>query len=52
MYEFIYKTETGSRYRKQTYGYQGRKVGGGINWELGFDAYTLLKTDNQQRSTI
>ena len=29
------------RCRKQTYGYQGRR-GGGINWEIGIDIYTLL----------
>ena len=28
--------------RKQTYGYQRGKVGGGINWEIGVDIYTLL----------
>ena len=28
---------------KQTYGYQGGKgAGGGINWEIGIDIYTLL----------
>ena len=27
--------------RKQTYAYQGGK-GGGINWEVGTDIYTLL----------
>ena len=30
------------RLRKQTYGYQRGKVGGGINWESGIDIYTLL----------
>ena len=30
------------RCRKQTYGYQGEKEGGGINWEIGIDIYTLL----------
>ena len=29
------------RCRKQTYGYQGVR-GGGINWEIGIDIYTLL----------
>ena len=29
------------RQRKQTYGYQGIR-GGGINWEIGIDIYTLL----------
>ena len=29
------------RCRKQTYGYQG-EGGGGINWEIGIDIYTLL----------
>ena len=28
-------------YRKQTYDYQGGK-GGGINWEIGIDIYTLI----------
>ena len=30
------------RLRKQTYGYQRGKIGGGINWEFGIDIYTLL----------
>ena len=38
--EPIHKTES-CRCRKQTYGYQGGK-GGGINWEIGIDIYTLL----------
>ena len=29
------------RCREQTYGYQGGK-GGGMNWEIGIDIYTLL----------
>ena len=28
--------------KKQTYGYQRGKEGGGINWEIGIDIYTLL----------
>ena len=32
------------RLRKQTYGYQRGKPGGGINWEFGIDIYTLLYT--------
>ena len=40
--ELIYKTETDSL-RKLTYGYQkGREEGGGIDWDLGTDMYTLL----------
>ena len=45
--KLIYKTES-HRCKKQTYGYQGRKAagmgegGGGINWEIGVDTYTLL----------
>ena len=27
---------------KQTYGCRGVKKGGGINWEIGTDQYTLL----------
>ena len=30
------------RLRKQTYGYQRGKVGGGINWEVGINIDTLL----------
>ena len=36
------KQKQSYRYRKQTYGYQGERVGGGINWEVGTDIYTLL----------
>ena len=39
--EPIYKTES-HRCRKQIYGCQGGKGGGGINWETGIDIYTLL----------
>ena len=28
--------------REQTYGHQGGKVGGGMNWEIGIDMYTLI----------
>ena len=38
------------RHRKQTYGYQRGKVGGGINEEFGISSYKLLfiyKTDKQ-----
>ena len=28
--------------REQTYGHQGGKGGGGMNWEIGIDIYTLL----------
>ena len=35
------------RCREQTYGYQGGKGGGGTNWEIGIDIYTLMyKIDN------
>ena len=30
------------RHIKQTYGFQGGKWSGGINWEIGIDMYTLL----------
>ena len=33
------------RCREQTYGYHGGKVakgGGGMNWEIGIDMYTLI----------
>ena len=30
------------RLRKQSYGYQRGKEGGGINWEFGINIYTLL----------
>ena len=34
------------RCREQTYGHQGGKaglrVGGGMNWEIGIDKYTLM----------
>ena len=30
------------RLREQTYGYRGKGGGGGIDWELGIDMYTLL----------
>ena len=35
------------RCREQMYGYQGEKVagvvgGGGMNWEIGIDIYTLI----------
>ena len=36
------KQKQSHRYRKQTYGYQRGKVGGGINWEIRIDTYTLL----------
>ena len=39
--ELTYKTEIESQIRKQTYSYQG-VMGGGINWEIGIDIYTLL----------
>ena len=34
------KQKQSYRCRKQTYGYKG--VGGGTNWEIGIDIYTLL----------
>ena len=36
------KQKQSHRCRKQTYGYQVGKKGGGINWEIGTDIYTLL----------
>ena len=36
------KQKLSHRCRKQTYGYQGGKGGGRINWETGIDIYTLL----------
>ena len=30
------------RHREQTYGHQGGKVRGGMNWETGIDIYKLL----------
>ena len=30
------------RCREQTYGYQGGKGGGGMNWDIRIDTYTLL----------
>ena len=35
------KQKQSHRCRKQTYGYQGG-TGGGINWEIGIDIYTLV----------
>ena len=42
--DLIYKAEieTDYRRREQTYGYQGGRGGGGINWEIGIDIYILL----------
>ena len=36
------KQKQSYRCRRQTYSYQGVKRGGGINWEIGIDIYTLL----------
>ena len=30
------------RRREQMYGHQGEKGGGGMNWEIGIDMYTLM----------
>ena len=30
------------RCREQTYGHQGGKAAGGMNWEIGIDMYTLM----------
>ena len=38
----IQNRNTSYRCRKQTYGYQGVRVGEGINWELGINIYPLL----------
>ena len=35
------KQKQSHRCRKEIYGYQGVR-GGGINWEIGIDIYTLL----------
>ena len=35
------KQKQSHRCRKKSYGYQGGK-GGGINWEIGIDIYTLI----------
>ena len=40
--ELLYKTEKTHRFRKQTYGYQSRKVRRGINQEVGINRYILL----------
>ena len=37
----VTKQKQSQRCRKQTYGYQGMG-GGGINWEIEVDIYTLL----------
>ena len=34
------KQKQSRRCRKQTYGYQGGKGEGGMNWEIGIDIYT------------
>ena len=36
------KQKQSYRCRKQIYGYRGVTAGGGINWEIGIDIYTLL----------
>ena len=36
------KQKQSYRCREQTYGYQGVRAGGGINWETGNGIYTLL----------
>ena len=41
-YELIYKIEIEFKCRRQTYGYQGIRSEGGINWEIGIDVYILL----------
>ena len=40
--ELLCKAETESQIREQTYGYQGGKGRGGINWEIGADIYIPL----------
>ena len=42
------KQKEAHRCREQTYGHQGGKVGvwgggGGMNWEIGIDMYTLIR---------
>ena len=41
LYHLFTKQQQSRRCRKQTYGYQEGK-GGGINWEIEIDIYTLL----------
>ena len=36
------KQKYSHRYREQTYGCQEGKSGGGLNWEIVIDIYTLL----------
>ena len=40
--ELIYKTEIESQMQKTNLWLPGGKGGGGINWEIGIDIYTLL----------
>ena len=40
--ELIYKTEIESQLQKTNVWLPGGKGGGGINWEIGIDTYTLL----------
>ena len=40
--ELIYKTEIESQMQKTNLWLPGGKHGGGINWEIGIDIYTLL----------
>ena len=37
-----FQSRNRDRRREQMYGYQGGKVGGGRNWEIEIDTYTLL----------
>ena len=36
------KQKQRDKLKEQTYGYQGRKGEGGMNWEIGIDIYTVL----------
>ena len=40
--ELIYRTEIESQMQKINFWLPGGKGGGGINWEIGIDIYTLL----------
>ena len=40
--ELIYKTEVDPQMQKTNLWLPGGKMGGGINWKIGIDIYTLL----------
>ena len=37
------------RHRKQSYGYQRGRVGGGINYEFGINIHTTVRIINKQQ---